>query len=138
MRIMGLDIGSKWIGVALSDPIGILATPLTRISATPVEQTVEEIKRLISDNDVARIVAGMPYSMDGSTGHQAQRVQDFLDNLSQHVDVPIEICDERLTSVAAERRMMEAGLGRQKRRDHIDAAAAAVILQGYLDQQPSP
>jgi putative Holliday junction resolvase len=132
--MMGLDVGDKWIGVALSDPGGILASPLTRIDRAGVESPLAAIRRLVSEHDVKLVVAGLPYSMDGSLGQQAERVRDFLQELSESLEVPIETRDERLSTVAASRRMIEAGAKKGSRKERIDAAAAAFILQGYLDQ----
>jgi len=133
-RILGLDIGDRWIGLALSDPEGILASPLTRISRTGTEATIEAILQLVRQYEVGRIVAGLPYSMDGGLGRQAKKVLDFLQELRQHLEIPIETWDERLSTVAAERRMIEAGIGKVKRKGQIDAAAAALLLQEYLDK----
>lgn len=133
-RMMGLDVGEKWIGVALSDPCGILASPLTRINRAGVEPALEAIRRLVSEHEVKLVVAGLPYSMDGSLGQQAERVRDFLQKLSESLEVPIETWDERLSTVAASRRMIEGGAKKGSRKERIDAAAAALILQAYLDQ----
>ncbi len=133
-RILGLDVGDRWIGVALSDPIGILASPLTRISRTGTEDAVEAILQLVRQYEVERIVAGLPYSMDGSIGQQAEKVQDFLQQLSQRLEIPVETWDERLSTVAVGRMMTEAGVKRGKRKGQVDANAAALILQGYLDK----
>lgn len=135
MRILGLDVGGKRIGVAISDPEEILASPLTVISRTRTETTIEAILELVRQYEVGHIVAGLPYSMDGSLGKQAQQVQDFLSRLSQHLDIPLETWDERLSTISAARKMVEAGVGKEKRREQIDAAAAALILQGYLDKR---
>ncbi len=132
--MMGLDVGEKWIGVALSDPSGILASPLTRINRAGVEAPLEAIRRLVSEHDVKLVVAGLPYSMDGCVGQQAERVRDFLQKLSESLEVPIETWDERLSTVAASRRMIEGGAKKGSRKERIDAAAAALILQAYLDQ----
>ena len=132
-RVLGIDVGEKWIGVAMSDPTGTLASPLTRIGATDPETTIEAICQLVSQHQVARIVSGMPYSLDGSLGPQARRVEDFLQRLSLRLDVPIETWDERFSTVDAQQRMMEAGVRKEKIRERLDAAAAAVILQEYLD-----
>jgi len=131
---LGLDIGEKRIGVALSDPSGILASPLTRVHASDTGDAIEAIAQLVRQYEVGLVIAGLPYSMDGSLGQQAERVQDFLQKLSQHLEIPIETWDERLSTVAAERMMIEAGVGRERRRKQVDAAAAALILQGYLDR----
>ena len=133
MRILGLDIGEKRIGVALSDPIGILASPLTQISRTGTRAAIEAILELVRQHEVECIVAGLPYSMDGSLGQQAERIQDFLQKLSERLDIPVETWDERYTTVAAESKMIEAGIGKERRKKQIDAAAAALILQEYLD-----
>jgi len=133
-RVLGLDIGERWIGVALSDPSGTLASPLTRVSVTSTGATAEVICQLVNQYEVGRVVAGLPYSMNGSLGKQAQRVQDFLQALSLYLEVPIETWDERLSTVGAEQRMREAGVGKGKRKGKIDAAAATLILQGYLDR----
>jgi len=133
-RVLGLDVGEKWIGVALSDPCGILASPLTRVPVQGTEPPEAAIGRLVIQNEVRCVVAGLPYSMDGSVGHQAERVRAFLRKLSESLAVPIETWDERLSTVAASRRMTEGGAGRGARKERIDAAAAAYILQGYLDR----
>ena len=133
-RILGLDVGDRWIGVALSDPIGILASPLIRISRTGTEDAVEAILQLVRQYEVERIVAGLPYSMDGKIGQQAKKVQDFLQQLSQCLEIPVETWDERLSTVAVGRMMIEAGVKRGRRKGQVDANAAALILQGYLDK----
>jgi len=138
MRILGLDVGEKWIGVAMSDPSGTLASPLTRINATDLETTIEAICLLASQHEVARIVSGMPYSLDGSLGPQARRVEGFLQKLSQRLDVPIETWDERYSTIDAQQRMIDAGVKKEGIRERIDAAAAAIILQEYLDNMRSP
>lgn len=136
-RVLGLDVGEKWIGVALSDACGILASPLTRIPRMGVEPPEAIIRRLVSQHEVRRVVAGLPYSMDGSLGKQAENVRGFLRQLSQVLDVPIETRDERLSTVAASRRIIEGGAKRGSVKGRVDAAAAAFILQGYLDQMHS-
>ncbi len=133
-RVLGLDVGEKWIGVALSDPCGILASPLTRIPRTGPEPPEAAISHLVSQHEVKRVVAGLPYSMDGSIGQQAENVRGFLRQLSKVLEVPIETRDERLSTVAASRRMVEGGAKKGSLKGRIDAAAAAFILQGYLDQ----
>ncbi|OGO03877.1 MAG: hypothetical protein A2Y91_08215 [Chloroflexi bacterium RBG_13_54_8] len=137
MRILGLDIGEKWIGIAMSDPSETLATPLTRIGAADAEATIEAICRLVRQHHVEAVLAGMPYSLDGSLGQQARRVQSFLQKLSPRLGMPIETWDERFSTVNAQQRMIEAGKRRERRREQIDAAAAALILQEYLDSKRS-
>jgi len=133
MRILGLDIGEKRIGVAMSDTLGILASPLTQINKTGNQAAIEAILDLVRQHGVERIIAGLPYSLDGDLGPQAQRVENFLRKLSEHLDIPVETWDERYTTVAAEGKMIEAGVRRDKRKKRIDAVAAALILQEYLD-----
>jgi putative Holliday junction resolvase len=133
-RTLGLDVGERWIGVALSDPLGILASPLTRIERTDDEAAVKAIADLVRKHEAKAVVAGLPYSLDGSVGQQAVRVQGFLRKLAQSLSVPIETSDERLSTVAATQGMIEAGVSRESRKGKIDAAAAALILQWYLDK----
>lgn len=129
---MGLDIGDRWIGVAMSDPQGILASPLTIINRTDEQSAVNAIITIIEQNQVGVVVAGLPISMNGSIGSQAEKVQDFIRELSQHTEVPIEFRDERLTTVSA-RKLMKMTRKGGKVRD--DAMAAALILQAYLDEK---
>ena len=133
MRTMGLDIGEKRIGVALSDPDGLLAIPQTVIERVGGGADVEAILSLVQQHEVGRVVAGLPRSMNGSIGKQAQRVQEFLGVLSRSLDVPLDTWDERLSTVEAERLMVDAGLKSSRRKGRRDALAAAIILQGYLD-----
>jgi putative Holliday junction resolvase len=132
MRILALDVGDSRIGVAMSDPEQIIASPLTVIARDEDISAIEAIIRLVSQYDVKRIVVGMPYSLDGSMGRQADKVKDFVDKLSQRINTGIDLWDERLSTVAAERLLSEAG-NKKARRSRRDDAAAAYILQGYLD-----
>jgi len=134
MRILGLDVGEKRIGVALSDPLGIIASALTVVERTTDEAAVKQIVDLARENEVERIVVGMPRSLDGSLGKQAQAVQSFIDLLKEH-KLPVVTWDERLSTVAAERTMLEVGMKRDKRKKRRDSLAAAFILQGYLDHE---
>jgi len=133
-RTLGLDVGDRWIGVALSDPMGILASPLTRIERTNDETAVKAIADLVRKHEVRAVVAGLPYTMSGSLGPQAVSVQDFLRKLGESLSVPIQTSDERLSTVVATQGMIEAGASRESRKGKIDAAAAALILQWYLDR----
>ncbi len=133
-RVLGLDVGERWIGVALSDPLGILASPLTRIERTEDDAAVAAILALARQHEVRRVVAGLPYSLNGSVGPQAMRVQEFLRKLSASAGVPVETADERLSTVTAVQGMIEAGVSREKRKGRVDAAAAALILQWHLDR----
>ncbi|MFC1905507.1 Holliday junction resolvase RuvX [Chloroflexota bacterium] len=133
MRYLGLDIGDRRIGVAISDPEQILASPLSTIVRDDDDKTVTAIIALVDKYQVLSIIIGLPYSLDGSIGNQATKVQAFVDLLSKRAEVNIELIDERFSTVAVERLLLEAGLKSQKRKEHRDAAAAAFILQGYLD-----
>ncbi len=134
MRSLGLDIGDKRIGVALSDPGGILASPFTIINRQDDRLDIEAITNIISQKQVEQIIVGLPRSMDGSLGKQAGKVEAFVQRLCSHTDVPVEFRDERLTTVSA-KRLMQA-VNRKKTREKVrhDAIAAALILQGYLDE----
>jgi len=135
MHILGLDIGEKRIGVALSDPLGIMAGALTVVERTTDDAALKQIIDLARENEVERIVVGMPRSLDGSLGKQAQAVQSFVDLLKEHTRLPVVTWDERLSTVAAERTMLEVGMKRDKRKKRRDSLAAAFILQGYLDRR---
>lgn len=134
MRTLGLDVGEKRIGVALSDPGGVLASPLTVITEVGEQAALKAIRDLCSQHEVQRIVVGLPRSMDGTIGKQAEKVQAFSRRLSEFIQLPVDTWDERLSTVAAERAMADAGVKRVGRRERRDAVAAALILQGYLDR----
>lgn len=137
MRIMGLDIGEKWIGMAMSDPTETLATPLSRIASGDTAGAIEAIVSLAQEHGVGRIVAGMPYTLSGAVGPQAQSVEAFLQALADSTTIPVEGWDERFSTSTALERMREAGVSREHMKERVDAAAAAVILQDYLDSARS-
>ena len=132
---MGLDIGDKRIGVALSDPGGILASPLTIINRKDDSLDVKAITDIVDQHQVRQIVVGLPRSMDGSVGKQAEKTKAFIQRLSGHTDVPVEFRDERLTTVSAKRLKREAGTRKTRKKARYDAMAAAIILQSYLDER---
>ena len=132
---MALDVGQKRIGVALGDPSGLIAFPITTISRTSESEDIESVLRLAADNDAKEIVVGLPLSLSGRVGPQAKRVTQFVTNLSRRAEVPVRSVDERYSTVEAERLMRQAGVEPSKDKARIDAAAAAVILQSYLDSQ---
>jgi putative Holliday junction resolvase len=138
MRCLGLDIGDRWIGVALSDPGGILASPLTIIERTEDSKAIKAIADIINKEQVEQVVVGLPLSLDGSLSGQAEKVKDFADKMAENIKVPLEYRDERLTTVTAQRLKRASGgkKGRGKTRD--DAEAAAVILQSYLEESRPP
>ena len=131
MRCLGLDVGNKKIGVALSDPQGILASPLTIINRTEEKIYIEAILSIVDRNQVGQIIVGLPLSMDGSIGSQAEKVRAFVYELSSHTKVPVVFRDERLSTVSAKRLLREVG---KRKKTEDDAIAAAIILQGYLDE----
>lgn len=138
MRILGLDIGDRRIGVALSDPEGILATPLTIVERSDDDKDVKSIADITLREQAGKIIAGLPRSMSGEVGAQAEKVKSFADKLSRTINVPLEYRDERLSTVSAGRLMREARTKKpskdKKKAVHDDAIAAAIILQGYLDE----
>ena len=135
MRVLGLDVGQKRIGVVLSDHEGILASPLTIIDAADIEHAINNISDLCDQYQVDRIVVGMPKSMDGTLGKQAEVVQQFIDRIADVVKITIDTWDERLSSIEADRAMISAGTKKDKKKKLRDAIAAAIILQGYLDRK---
>jgi len=128
---LGLDPGEKRIGVALSDPRGILASPLIIVNCTDEEADIEAILDIVRQNQVGQIIVGLPRSMDGSIGKQAEKVKTFVEMLRNHTEVPVDFRDERLSTVSAKRLMR--GVRKIDKTGH-DAIAAALILQGYLDE----
>jgi putative Holliday junction resolvase len=133
MRIMGLDVGDKRIGVALSDSGEILASPLTIVERSGEEQDIEAIVEIIRQHDVGKIIVGLPRLMDGTAGQQVSRVEAFVERLRGRTQVPIELRDERLSTVSA-RRLMQSTGRKARKKIRYDAAAAAVILQAYLEE----
>ena len=123
--------------MALSDPLGILASPLTIIDCGDEESAIEAITNIVNQHEVKQIVVGIPLSMDGSLGRQAEKVKAFTRNLCRHTEVPVEFRDERLTTVSAKRLMREVSTRKTGRKVRHDAIAAALILQGYLDENVS-
>ncbi len=131
-RCLGLDIGDRRIGVALSDPKGILATPLDTIERADEAADIAAIDQIIGQYQVGKIIIGLPRSMDGSIGRQAEKVKAFTEGLNRRIKVPLEFRDERLSTVSAQRLMRETKKANRKAGE--DAVAAAVILQAYLDE----
>lgn len=136
MRAMGLDVGTKTVGVAVADELGITAQPITVIRRSNLKADLAELIRLAQDREVDRFVLGLPLNMDGSEGPRALATRKFGDALAKASNLTIIYQDERLTTVAAERSLIEADVSRSKRREVIDQVAASLILQGWLDAQP--
>ena len=133
---MGLDVGTKTVGVAVADELGFTAQPITVVRRSNLKADLAELIRLAADRSVDRFVIGLPLNMDGSEGPRAQATRKFGDALAKASNLLIIYQDERLTTVAAERSLLEADVSRQKRREVIDQVAASLILQGWLDAQP--
>lgn len=136
MRIMGLDYGSKTVGVAISDPTETIATGIEiirRKDENHLRQTLARIEELIGQYEVKRIVLGLPKNMNNSEGTRAELTYEFKDKLERRTTLPVELYDERLTTVIADKVMMEQGVRREHRKDYVDKIAATIILQDYLD-----
>lgn len=133
MRIMGLDVGEKRIGVALSDELGFTAQGLGTIERSEPQEDIASLAELIGQWTVEKIVVGMPRNMNGTYGPQAEKVKEFAIRLEEETGVPLVYWDERLTTAAAERVLLAGDVSRKKRRGSIDKLAAVIILQGYLD-----
>ncbi len=131
-RILALDVGTKRIGVAVSDALGWTAQGLTVLAREPASRLWEELERLLQQYDVGEIVVGYPKNMDGTVGPRAKEVEAFARELERHFSLPVRFWDERLSTVAAERSLLEADMSRKKRRRQVDRIAAVWILQGYL------
>lgn len=132
---MGLDIGTRTIGVAISDELGIAAHGLKTIRRKSMEEDLKEIATIIRELEIDKIVVGLPKNMDGTLGRQAEIVLKWIEALKDKILVPVETWDERLSTVGASRVLLEADLSRRKRKKVIDKLAAVLILQGYLEQR---
>ncbi len=135
MRILGIDYGTKRLGLALSDEGEILASPLPVRVRTTLAGDVKFLASFVREKEVGRIVLGLPLNMDGSYGEMARAVQGFADELERGCNVPVILFDERLTTSEAERVLVQADISRKKRKSLRDGLAAVLILQGYLDSQ---
>lgn len=133
MRILALDHGTVRIGVALSDELKMIASPLEYIPAEPFGDFLSRLKQLLSDKEVEQIIIGMPRNMDGSYGPAAEKVREFIEKLRDEVTIPIRTWDERLTSSQANRILIQGNVRRDKRKETVDKMAAAILLQSYLD-----
>lgn len=138
MRIMGLDFGSKTVGVAVSDSLLLTAQGveiIRRKEENKLRQTLARIEELIVEYEVEEIVLGLPKNMNATEGVRVDLTKEFKDKLERRTGLPVVLWDERLTTVAADKTMMEAGIRREHRKEHVDRIAAALILQGYLDRR---
>jgi putative Holliday junction resolvase len=135
VRILAIDHGTKRMGIALSDETGTVATPLEFIPAEPFAEFLKRLKILLHEKQVEQILIGMPRNMDGSYGPAALKVQGFIAVLKDAIAIPIKSWDERLTSAQANRMLIQAEVRRDKRKQKVDGAAAAILLQSYLDSR---
>lgn len=136
MRIMGLDYGSKTVGVAVSDPLGLTAQGIEivrRKSENKLRQTLARIEEIAKEYGVEKIVLGFPKHMNNDVGERAEKSLEFKEMLERRTGLPVVMWDERLTTVEADRTMMETGIRRENRKEYVDMIAAVFILQGYLD-----
>ena len=135
MKIMALDVGNKRIGVALSDELQILAQPLYTIHRKGIERDIEEIVKIINDNNVEEVIVGLPKNMDGTTGFQGEKTIKFAEVLRQSTDRPLIMWDERMTTISARRIMRENDVKQKDKKNLVDTIAAVVILETYLSRK---
>ena len=132
-RIMGLDIGDRTIGVAVSDLLGITAQGVQTIKRRNFQWDLQQLEKVIKKHGVGKIIVGLPKNMNGTIGAQGEKVLAFAEKLEKTTGIPVEAWDERLTSVSAEKFLLEGDMSRKKRKEVIDKIAAVIILQNYLD-----
>jgi putative Holliday junction resolvase len=137
MKVLGLDVGTKTIGVAVSDAFGWTAQGIETIKRNQdnPEEDFLRIKKLIAENEVTKVVVGLPKNMNGTVGPSGESCQTFAKDIEERTSLSVDLWDERLTTVAAERMLISADVSRKKRKKVIDKMAAVMILQGYLDRQ---
>jgi putative holliday junction resolvase len=135
VRVLAVDPGTKRVGLALSDPTGTIAQPLATIVAEPRGTLAARLAGIAREKEVSAIVVGMPRRMDGSFGPEAKAASELAKELRETTRLPVELLDERLTTAAAEKALLEEGMRREKRRATIDRVAAALLLQTHLDRQ---
>jgi putative holliday junction resolvase len=133
MRILALDHGTRRIGVAVSDELKMIATPLEFVPAEPLSAALERIGQIVTEKEVELIVIGMPRNMNGTYGPAAEKVREFIAAMQGRITVPVRTWDERLTTVQANRYMIQSSVRRRDRRQKVDQTAAAILLQSYLD-----
>lgn len=136
MRILGLDYGSKTVGVAVNDPLGLTAQKVETIwrkQENKLRKTLARIEELVAEYGVEQIVVGLPKNMNNTLGERAEKSLEFKETLERRTGLPVIMWDERLTTMEANRVLMEGGVRREDRKEHLDSLAAVLILQGYLD-----
>lgn len=135
MRIMGLDVGDRRIGIAISDPMGWTAQGHSVLHRSKMDDDLKKIQQICLEYEVERLVLGFPLNMNGTVGPKAQQIQEFGRILEEKLELPVEFWDERLSTVSAHKVLIEADLSRKKRKGVVDKLAAVHILQVYLDNQ---
>ncbi len=135
MRAMGLDVGTKTVGIAIADELGFSAQPITTVRRTNIKADLAEVAKLITEYGVTQLIVGLALNMNGSEGPRAEQCRKFGDAIAEAASLPVIYWDERLTSVAAEKALIEADVSRAKRKQVVDQVAAVLILQGWLESQ---
>lgn len=135
MRVLAIDHGTKRVGLALSDETGTIAQPLEFVPSEPADKLLSRLQNIVAERKVEEILVGIPRNMNGTYGPAADKARDFVAGLKQVLTVPVKTWDERLTSVQANRALIETGMRREKRRLRVDQTAAALLLQSYLDHR---
>lgn len=134
MRILGMDLGEKRIGLAVSDELGITAQGLSTLNRTQIKDDLKQLAEIIKEKEITKLVVGLPKNMNGTLGPQAEKVKEFVSLLTKECPLEVVYWDERLTTVAAQRILLEGDVSRKKRKTAVDRLAAIMILQGYLDR----
>lgn len=134
-RVLGVDYGEKRVGLAISDALGVVATPLGVHTRTRKGDDVEAVAEICREREIESVVVGHPLNMDGSSGEAVEKVDEFVERLGARIDLPIELWDERMSTMSAERVLIEGNMSRQRRKGVVDKLAAQIILQNYLDSQ---
>lgn len=134
MRVLALDFGEKRIGVAVSDPLGIIAQGVTVITRKDPETDLKEIEKIIAEYKAESVVVGMPINMDGTKGKSAEKVNEFVETLKSRLSIPVHTYDERLSTKESEKFLISADVSRKKRKSVIDKMAAQLILESYLER----
>ncbi len=137
MRILSLDVGEKKIGIAISDALGITAQPLQTIRRDGQNSYLRLLQAVIAEKNVTKVIVGLPLNMNGTEGRVARGIYEFVDRLRENVSVPVQLWDERLTTMEAERILLQADVSRKRRKKADDAIAAQLILQSYLNSHRS-
>lgn len=140
-RVLGLDFGSKTVGVAISDPLGITAQGveiIRREREGKIRPTLQRIEELVEEYDIKKVVLGLPFNMNGTEGERAEKTREFAESIERRTGLPVEFMDERLTTVAADRAMIEMDIRRENRKEYVDEIAAMLILQTWLEKSNTP